>query len=130
MKVRTGFVSNSSSSSYIVAADRDNTTFTIKIDLAHLSDGIISTFGDLDAYMLDRHGYYDGCDTIEDLLKNEPYLRETYNKCKAQLVLGKKVYFGSLTNEGYGEGIEEYLYNNGFYSHRKDNDNIEIIEEG
>ena len=71
MKTRTGFISNSSSTSFIVGIE-DNTEveLRIKIDLANYGD-VIATKEELDEYFRDKYWKYD--DDEEDW-------REEYDK--------------------------------------------------
>jgi hypothetical protein len=55
MKKRIGFVSNSSSSSFILSSEKDkNTKISLEIDLSNLTDNIIKTKEELDEYFLDE----------------------------------------------------------------------------
>ena len=50
MKMRHGFVSNSSSSSFIVASANDKVSITVEIDLRSLSRKVVTDVTDLDWY--------------------------------------------------------------------------------
>lgn len=61
MKIRNGFVSNSSSSNFVVAFPKNvqhNTEvqFTVKVDLDTFASGYLKTSEELDQYLIDEYG--------------------------------------------------------------------------
>jgi hypothetical protein len=122
-KIRRGFVSNSSSSSFIIAGDPNNLKLTVTLDLEELIDDEISNKEELDEAFLDRWDYYE---TIEELLKDSENLSESYYECLGFIKMGKKVYFGSMSSDD--EGVSSYVYQNGFHGGSRNFD--VIMDEG
>ncbi len=88
MKIRTSFVTNSSSSSFVIHSKDVNIQNTI------------STKEELDKYIKSQYGWRD-C-TIEELMEEESeWLREKYNKYLEWISSGEAIYFGSIDNEDY-----------------------------
>ena len=127
MKIRSGFVSNSSSSSFVVAVKEGETkiTVTTEFDLADSARATCRTIEDLNEHFLEEWAY--GHDSIEEFLNDseEVWATEHYKKAKEAIENGKVVMFGSF--ESYGEGpVESMLCDNGLKG-IVDEDKIEII---
>lgn len=122
MKIRTGFVSNSSSSSFIVAAEKDNTEIdiSIKVNLKNYGE-ILDTKGKLDAYFMSEYGM-DNYNNIEDNLSTDVFIK--YQECLEAIKGGKIIIFGSFSDDD-GDNISGFLCNNGI---PKDTKNIKIIQ--
>jgi 3-phosphoglycerate kinase len=76
MKIRNGFVSNSSSSSFIVAVKGENSVVTIPITVDLANYGIsIETEEELLDFLKEKHGFA----TKEEILADE-YVSEDYKK--------------------------------------------------
>lgn len=114
MKIRSGFVSNSSSSSFIVACDdKSKTTITIsfEVDIQSYADRAITTIEEL-------NGYYD----------EEWGDREwKYEECRRAIEAGKTVLIGSFTDETL-DSMEAFLCNNGLEGNVPKDSGIEIIQ--
>jgi hypothetical protein len=110
MKTRQGFVSNSSSSSFIISTNKgEKPKITIEIDIENYSTEIRNK-EDLDKYFIGEYGYGD---TLEEIFEDDYNLKEGYESCLLELEKGKYIYLGTVSNES-GEEIESYLCNNGF----------------
>lgn len=86
MKIRNGFVSNSSSSSFVLSTDtvKDSTiTVTTKKDIP--VEKVITSFRELDEYILEEYSYYDK--TLEEIKKGIGWLEEAEEELKNRRVL-------------------------------------------
>ena len=102
MKIRNGFVSNSSSSSFIVSC-KDKKSAKIKVelevDLYHHAKSKITTLSELDKYYIKQYGW-DKKNTIEAIFEDEDgYFKEDYIKAKKAIKRGEIVLFCSFSNE-------------------------------
>lgn len=125
MKVRFGFVSNSSSSSFIVATKDRNTKMkiSVEVDLAELADKVCDSIDELNEYVLQEWGWRHK--NIEEFLKDEDnqWVAENYRKAKMAIENGKMVLFGSFSSDG--GPVESMLCESGLKG--MVNDNVEII---
>jgi len=108
MKTRKGFVSNSSSSSFIVASDLDELVeITLRSHLSSLSRYQIRTLEDYKKYFDLEYIWT----TWEEYIRD---YEEEYNTIMKAIEQGKTVYIGYVGNEyDYGE-MAENIYFNGF----------------
>jgi hypothetical protein len=120
MKIRSGFVSNSSSSSFIISSKNDKLTLTLTLQISEIVDKVIANKEELDEYFLYEYGYNQ---TLEELLEEE-YYKEKYNVCMNALKEGGKLYFGDVSNEDY-DSIGSFIYQNGFNGEK----NFEVIQD-
>lgn len=104
MKVRSSFVSNSSSSSFVLPMKNINDKFTFEFTLEDLrkafdeSDDsrvgeIISTKEALQEYYLDDYGG----ESWEDLVENDPWAVEEYEKNVKKIEAGYSLVMGSVS---------------------------------
>lgn len=129
MKIRTGFVSNSSTSSFLIAADDNGEDTKVKIqievDISRYADTVMRTKEEVDAYMIDRHCWGD-MKTLEDVFQSDwcgESLKEEYEKMIDAVEKGKVVMAGGFSNE-YSDAAELFLSCNGI---PKDAEGVEII---
>lgn len=108
MKIRQGFVSNSSSSSFIIVADSKKklkTKITIDVDF---NDFVDETFNNSDSFIKYLKEYY-GL-TEEEIMERKHYIKaiEAINK-------GNTVYIGEVASDN-DNALETYLYEKGLPS--------------
>ena len=115
MKIRNGFVTNSSSSSFIIAAKTEDKTLAIVVDVISKSNNgydtckgkIIKTVEELNGYYI--KSFDDEALTIEDVLKNNEYLKEYYDKMKEYIEKGYEILIKEV---GYSDNaMKEIIYN-------------------
>jgi hypothetical protein len=116
MKIRKGFVSNSSSSSFIISSKK-KPVMTIEIELDELSTEITNK-EELDDYFT-RLDYYD---TIEEMLEEEGN-KEQYDMALAELAIGDTIYAGDVSSDS-GNELESLIYSQGFSG----NCNFKVIQ--
>lgn len=113
MKIRSDFVTNSSSSSYVIAyKGLDTNHQSIKslnkmIEIVLFSDGgyettrgeKVRTIDELDSYMVDTYGYSD-LNTIDKLLSADSYAKKIHTECVKALNEGYTILFKDV---GYSD---------------------------
>jgi len=104
MKIRIGFVSNSSSSNFVLAVPKENNNLeiTLKFDIRDLVDTTIVTKKELDIWATDYYGKREHWSDYEV---------ERYNTYLNALEQGKIILEGTISNDSCGdtEGIELML---------------------
>lgn len=98
MKTRTGFVSNSSSTSFLVAskkeADDIEITLTLNVKMNDLAETTIKNKKDLMSYYSDM-----GFESETDILK-ESYMIDDYKACLKALEAGKMIHVVVVSSDG------------------------------
>lgn len=128
MKVREGFVSNSSTSSFIVAVDDGGdvpkVTIQIEVDIARYADATIRTQEELDAYMIDRYAWGEK-QTLEEVFEDYggDHLKIQYEQMQKAIQNGKVVLAGGFSNEGM-DAAEWFLADQGI---PRDTKGVDII---
>ena len=108
MKVRNGFVSNSSSSSFIVAAKSEKdlkTKITLEVDLMEYVKDSVSTVEELDDYYMEEYGRVPVKADKDEEWKN-------YSAAVKAIGKGNVVFFGAFHSDG-DNSVEHYLCDNG-----------------
>jgi hypothetical protein len=106
VKQRLFFVSNSSSSSFIVAS-KEKPVLKVTIDIGYLCDDQIQSLEELEDHVRHHRNYGQ---PLEEILKDE-YERNFYNKCKQALEEGNTLYLGDVSSDGYDD--QPYVYYHG-----------------
>lgn len=113
MKTRYGFVSNSSSSSFMLPVITKDKTITITLSVDELKnmfdgddydsssiDSVLTTKNDVDEYMIDHYG-----DNFLEYMVDEPYIEDEYRQMISMVESGQTVIVGRIM---YGDS---FLYN-------------------
>jgi len=103
MRYRVGFVSNSSSSSFMIAGTKDQIhsgIISITIRLERLIDGVFDSEEKLAKYFQSNYG--------KGWRDDDEYLIEKYDAAVRAIKAGKVVAVGGVSNEQ--DGIEPALY--------------------
>lgn len=112
MKIRLGFVTNSSSSSFIISSKTNDTNndklkMIVEVDLKRLASTKITTLKGLKEYSSYNYDYDPEDPNTED------WFKDNYNKMKAVIEDGGICYCGYASNES-DEAIEQFIYHDGF----------------
>jgi hypothetical protein len=110
-KIRAGFVSNSSSSSFILPLNSVDDKVQITVSLDDLKRSfedsdesriyeVVKTVEQLDAYYIDTYGWKET--NVQELFKEEDHLEQPYNEHLEILKSGKIIVFGAV---GYGDSL-------------------------
>ena len=125
MKIRSGFVSNSSSSSFILASDKqlDEMTITVTFKLGSIVEETLKTKDDVYRYAFNRWVW--GDKSLEETFQKDPDSKSMYEAALKAIEEGKTVFTGSSSNVGYGIA-EQMLFDQGF---SEQNEDLIVIEE-
>jgi hypothetical protein len=108
MKIRNGFVSNSSSSSFLVASDKDagdlEITLTLSVRMRDLTEVTITNKKELLEYYSDM-----GFVTEKSILSN--WIADDFKSCLKVLKEGKKIHVVAVSSDG--NPLEAAIYDSG-----------------
>ncbi len=110
MRIRRGFVSNSSSSSFVLSTDLTKDlkiNITLEIDLNHYAECVAKTEDEVREYIAEEWCW--GGSQLDDILATNESLREIYDASIAAVKAGKIVVFGEVGNES-GDELSRLLY--------------------
>ena len=109
MKLRSDFVSNSSSSSFVVAVDSqakiDNVKIVINFDLESLVEETLTTEEEVKIYFSEEYEV-----NVEE--PADDYWGDAFKEALEAVSSGKKILIGSVCSDG--ESIENLLMTRGF----------------
>lgn len=133
MKKRFGFVSNSSSSSFIISSKEPITKLSvvIEVDLSKMSNfENICTLEELNIYMKNQYLYKKATDEeLNNELNDYPHINEIYQSLKSKIDSGETITCFSASNDS-GSSLEEYFYDYGFQNCIIQNKDIKFIKKG
>jgi len=114
MKIRRGFISNSSSSSFILASDRplEDITVTVSMKLDTIVEDQLKTKRELDNFILDEYDWR-GERTLEEVLASDDELKAIYEKMTQLINEGKTILVGVVSSED-DNALSAIIYNEGF----------------
>lgn len=101
MKVRADFVTNSSSSSYIISAkltDNEDVTILLENILNSISHYTVSNKEELDRFIIDEYSY-GSIDTVEKIIEDDSYVEEKYNKLLEAINNNESLHFYNIDYE-------------------------------
>ena len=110
MKIRNGFVSNSSSSSFILSANQGvHIKGTIEVKLDDIVEFTIRTQEEAESYIR-KFRYYgrDELFNLKEVLKDDKYTKDAYDEIMEEINNKKVVYVCSVSSED--EGISGAIY--------------------
>jgi len=133
MKIRSGFVSNSSSSSFVLATKNkhlEEVKIKIEVTLDQVGAEMLSNMNEVESYIEREMIWHNG--PIKDVLDPEHVHHQEdvvnfYAKCVDLLHDGKSIIVGSVSSDG-DDGVEYLLYERGFSNVDLD-ENTEIISD-
>lgn len=135
MKSRMGFVSNSSSSSFVLSTHKDkleDIEFSITAKMSQIyGTRLLATMDEVMGYIKDEYSWQ-----LKEGMTIEKYVEENdddhddlvlfYTACINALTKGEKIIVGSVSNES-GEDFENVILNYGFKS--VDTEDFKIIHD-
>ena len=128
MKNRFGFVSNSSSSSFVVSVPKGaDATFTVSVKRPLNEYAVeLKTLREVEEFFLSDFEYYKDITTIEDAIEKDKSIGPKYKLMKKEIKAGRHVFVGGFCNEEC-DPISDFLYENGSISSDKIMHNFNIL---
>lgn len=128
MKIRKGFVSNSSSTSFVLSKKKSNDediSVTIKISMKDLVRKVITTKEELKAHFLEYY-HYDSWEYLIDSDEFEDSEERDYITMLSAIERGDTVYICEASSDDSDNPISQFFYNDGVRQEYFDDD-ITII---
>ncbi len=129
MKSRHGFVSNSSSSSFIIstmAKKPVDVHATHSTTMDGLIKHVIDTEQRLAEVFVEEYDWGENL-SLADLFEKQPYLKESYDKCALALRSGQQIMWGHVDTDDFDNPIEVEIFNEGLGKTLKGN--FTVVED-
>ncbi len=126
MKVRSGFVSNSSSSSFILASGEslDKLTVTFTFKLKSVVENVLRTRQEVETFV---SGWMWGDHDLVSYLADTEWANTAYQKMLHAIAADKVIFEGQVSNDDFDNPLSILAYAQGFSKARGD---FEIISDG